>query len=192
MGRLFESVMIVAALLVDLLLGNYGFTPYLVLFVLFHASECVSVRFAVIMALLTGLVIDTVYCRGISGTPLLLTVALISGRMVLFRREGESTGEVAKVFVPGALMGLLLAAGEMTAVLRSASGWSLAGELCRLVSGAVFGALELAAVLVIMDFLSGFLGLPRFFRTAKSRLNVHAPRRRRRRVRAGSMVRRSR
>ena len=63
MSRFIEIVALAAALLADLLFGNYGCTPYLTVFVVFHASECVSVRFAAVLALLAGTAFDLAYGR---------------------------------------------------------------------------------------------------------------------------------
>ena len=87
MGAVIELVMLFAALLTDVLLGNYGFAPCLTMFVLFHSSRCVSLRFATIGSLILGTLIDLWYDRAASGTPLWYVLALYAGQAALFRRD---------------------------------------------------------------------------------------------------------
>lgn len=179
-----------AALLADLLLGNYGCTPYLTVFAIFHASECVSARFAAVLTLIAGTVLDLAYGRTGAVTPLAMTAALFAGRMV-FSATGGSVRDrkFSDVLLPGAVMGVVMSLGEIT-VSRIGGSWFDA--LCTVLSGALFGLLECAAVLAVLDAMTGFLGLRGFLYAAPGVTDRRLPRRRPRRVRAANMVRRRR
>ena len=190
MSGFIEIVMAAAALLTDLLLGNYGCTPYLTVFVIFHASECVSLRFAVVLALLTGTVFDLAYSRYWMVTPLLMTAALFAGHLVFSTTGGsERDRSFSDVLFPGAVMGVVMSLGELL-VIRGGDSWLEA--LCGVLSGALFGLLECAAVLAVLDAVAGFLGLRGFMHSAPGQRDRRLPRRRPRRVRAVNMVRRKR
>jgi len=190
MNGFIAVVMTVAALLADLLLGNYGCTPCLTVFVLFHTSECVSVRFAAVLALLSGTALDLAYGRPGAVTPLSMTAALFAGRLV-FGATGGSVRDrkFVDVLLPGAAMGVVMSLGEIM-VIRSGGSWFDA--LCTVLSGALFGLLECAAVLALLDAVTGFLGLRGLLSAAPGAADRRLPRRRQRRVRAANMVRRRR
>ena len=185
-----EIFMVVSALLGDLLLGNYGCTPCLTIFVIFHASECVSVHFAAVLALLAGTAVDLVYCRHGAVTAPLMTAALFAGRLV-FGATGRAEGDrsIADVLLPGAVMGVIMSLGE---ILVRSGGASWLDASCTILSGALFGALECAAVLALLDAVSGFLGVRGFMRPEPGRVDRSLPRRRTARVRAVNMGRRRR
>ena len=190
MSCFIETVMAVAALLADLLLGNYGCTPYLTVFVIFHASECVSVRFAAVLALLAGTAFDLAYCRSGAATALLMTAALFAGRLVFSATCGASRDrKFTDVLLPGAVIGVAMSLGE---IMVSRGGISWLDALCTILSGALFGSFECAAVLAILDAVAGFLGLRGFLFAAPERRDRQLPRRRPHRVRAVNLVRRRR
>ena len=188
MSGFVEIVMLLAALLADLLLGNYGCTPFLTVFVVFHASECVSVRFAAALALAAGVGADLLYCRSAAVMPLLMTAALFSGRIALGVVRSEGRGVFGLLF-PGAVMGFVMSFGEI--LVRSFE-FSWFDALCTVVSGAFFGALECVVMLSLLDAVAGALGLPRFTPLPGSGSSRELPRRRTHRVRAASMIRRRR
>lgn len=190
MNRFIEIFMVAAALLADLLLGNYGCTPCLTIFVIFHASESVSVRFAAVLALLIGTAVDLIYCRHSAVTPLLMTAALFSGRLVFGTAGGaERDRGIVDALLPGAVMGVVMSLGE---ILMQSGGRSWLDGLCAIISGALFGALECAAVLALLDAVSGFLGLRMVIRHDPKRRGRSLPRRQPRRVRAANITRRRR
>ena len=179
-----ECVMLFAALLADFLLGNFGFAPCLTVFVLFHASRSVSLRFATVGALVLGTLIDLVYCRESSGTPLWYVLALYAGQAALFRREADGSGRVLRIFLPGAAVG-----GVMTLrwilFAEDRSGLGYFGMALDLISGAAAGALKLALVVMVGDFVCNYLGARGFFPSGKDGVAGSARGRRRfRRVRA--------
>lgn len=189
-----ETFAVAAALLADLLLGNYGFTPCLALFVLFHASVCVSLRFGIVEALIAGVVTDLLYSRASAWTPVLFTAALLAGRAALFRRDGEKSRGVLSALLPGAAIGAVMALGELPPTLNGIGNGGWFDVTCRLSSGVSSGALSAVLVLTVMDALNRFLGLPGFFRPAGPGLDFSSDGRKRRvrRVRAANMVRRNR
>ena len=190
MSRFIETVMAATALLTDLLLGNYGCTPYLTIFVIFHASECVSLRFATVLALLAGTAFDLAYGRSWAVTPLLMTAALYSGHLVFAAAAGPVRDrKLADVLLPGAVMGVVMSLGEIV-VSRGGSSWLDA--ICAVLSGALSGVLECVAVLALLDAVAGFLGLRSFLSPEPGRRDRQLPRRRTRRVRAVNIVRRKR
>lgn len=186
MGYAVEVFAVVAALLADLLLGNYGCTPCLTVFVLFHASQCVSERFAAVLALLAGVTVDLLYCRHSAWTPVLFVAALFAGRAALLRRENGRNA--VSMLLSGAVMGTVLALGEM--ISAGISGWN--ESLCRLSSGLLFGALGALLMLTALDLLRGYLGLANSSRPVKSQLSSEGQKRRVRQVRAANMGRRGR
>ena len=190
MSGFIEIVAGVAALLADLLLGNYGCTPYLTIFVIFHASECVSVRFAAVLALLAGMAFDLVYCRSGMATALLMTAALFAGRTVFSATAGaDRDRSFVSVLLPGAAMGVVMSLGE---IMVSRGGGSWPDALCAVLSGALSGLLECVAVLAILDAVSGFLGLRGVLRPVPGQTERRLPRRRTHRVRATNVMRRRR
>ena len=103
-----ELVMLFAALLTDVLLGNYGFSPCLSMFVLFHSSRCVSLRFATVGALVLGTLIDLCYNRAAAGTAFWYVFALYAGQAALFscqvgQWKGKVTAVVGDRYPPGPL-----------------------------------------------------------------------------------------
>ena len=162
MGVVIELVMLFAALLTDVLLGNYGFSPCLSVFVLFHSSRCVSLRFATVGSLVIGTLIDLLYDRAASGTPLWYVLALYAGQAALFRRDNDGTGRVMRVVLPGTAVGAVLTLRWM---LNGGPDpewkyWSIAFDRA---SGAAAGVLKLALVVLVTDFLCGYLGVRGFF-----------------------------
>lgn len=162
MGAVIELVMLFAALLTDVLLGNYGFAPCLTMFVLFHSSRCVSLRFATIGSLILGTLIDLWYDRAASGTPLWYVLALYAGQAALFRRDDDGTGRVMRVVLPGAAVGAVLTLRWMlnAGLDPEWKYWSIAFDL---LSGAAAGVLKLALVVLVTDFICGYLGVRGFF-----------------------------
>lgn len=192
MGAAVECVMLFAALLTDLLLGNFGFAPCFTIFVLFHSSRCVSLRFATVGALVLGTLIDLVYCRETSGTPLWFVLALYAGHGALFRREDDGSGPAKRIVLAGAAVG-----GVMT--LR----WVLAAEYepglgylwtaVDLVFGAAAGVLKLLVVVLAEDFVCKYLGVRGFFPQERGSADAAGRGRRRfRRVRAEKVAGRNR
>ena len=178
-----ECVMLFAALLADLLLGNYGFVPNFTMFVLFHSSRSVSLRFATVGALVIGTFIDLVYCRPFLVTPLWYVLALYAGHAALFRRENDGSGKVLRISLAGATVGVVLTLRWVIAS-GAGNGWGYLGAAIDLVFGAA-GILKLGLVTLVVDFICGYLGVGGFF---KSDSTVAGPsdngRRRYRRVRA--------
>ena len=187
MGVVIECVMLFAALLADLLLGNYGFTPNLTMFVLFHSSRCVSLRFATVGALLLGTLIDLVYCRASLSTPMWYVLALYAGNAALFRRESDGSGRFLRISLAGAAVGGVL---TLRWILRSGiePGWGYFGAAVDLGSGAAAGILKFASVVLVEDFICAYLGVGGFFKDDSA---VAGPssggRRRLRQVRAEKM-----
>ena len=178
-----ELVMLFAALLTDVLLGNYGFSPCLSMFVLFHSSRCVSLRFATVGALVLGTLIDLWYNRAAAGTAFWYVFALYAGQATLFRRDGEDVGRVTRVVLPGAAIGAVL---TLRWLLCSGSdfAWKHWGFAFDLVSGAAAGVLKLALVVLLTDFICDYLGVRGFFAREKELPGVAGGRRRLRQVRA--------
>ena len=183
MGAVIEFVMLFAALLADLLLGNYGFTPNLTMFVLFHSSRCVSLRFAAAGALVCGTLIDLLYCRPTSSTALWYVLALCAGNAALFRRDGDGSGRFPRIALGGAAVGGVL---TLRWIFRSGigSGWEYFGAAVDLVSGAAAGILKLALVVLVEDFVCGYLGVRGFFGNDRAAASPGGRRRRPRQVRA--------
>jgi cell shape-determining protein MreD len=162
MGVAIECVMLFAALLADFLLGNFGFVPCFTVFVLFHSSRCVSLRFATVGALVLGTLIDLAYCRETSGTPLWFVLALYAGHAALFRRESDGSGHAYRIALAGAAVGGVLTLYWIVCTGRE-PGWGYLGMLVDLVFGALIGVVKLALVVVVGDFVCGFLGVRGFF-----------------------------
>ena len=157
---------------------------------IFHASECVSEGFAAVLALLAGTAFDIAYGRSGMVTPLVMTAAFFAGRLVFGATGGTSRDrDLSDVLLPGAVMGVVMSLGEIM-VVRGGDSWLYA--LCTILSGALFGLLECAAAVAILDAVAGFLGVRGFLLSAPGRRDRQLPRRRPRRVRAVSMVRRKR
>lgn len=192
MGYCIGIFTVAAALLADLLLGNYGFTPCLTVFALFHASLCTTLRFGVVSALVAGLAVDLLYCRETAWTPVLFAAVLLAGRAALFSRDDEASRSVIDMLLSGAIMGVLLTLGESIPATHATGG--LADAVCRLLSGIFSGALAAVLVAMLSDGLCRFLGAPGIFRTAGAGrdFNSDGRKRRVRRVRAANMVRRDR
>lgn len=184
MAVLIECVMLFAALLADVLLGNFGFAPCLTVFVLFHASRSVSLRFATVGALLLGTLIDLLYCRESSGTPLWYVLALYAGQAALFRREDGGTGRALRIFFSGAAIGGVLTLRWILFSEDGSGSWYF-GMALDLISGAAAGVLKLALVVLIGDFVCNYLGVRGFFPRERDGVGSSAKGRRRfRRVRA--------
>jgi len=182
MGVVIECLMLFAALLADMLLGNYGFVPCLTVFVLFRASQCVSLRFAVAAALVLGTFIDLAYCRTAPWTPLWYVLALYAGLAAVFRRGHEGGERFLRIVYAGAAIG-----GVMTLRWILDSGgdpeWGYFGMACDMVSGVGAGVLKLFMVVLIGDFLCGCVGANEFFKRGR-KSSGGGGRRRLRRVRA--------
>jgi len=181
MGVVIEFVMLFAALLTDVLLGNYGFSPCLSMFVLFHSSRCVSLRFATVGALVLGTLIDLWYNRAAAGTALWYVLALYAGQAALFRRDDDGAGRVTRVVLPGAAVGLVL---TLRWLFCSGAGFAYWGIAFDLVSGAAAGVLKLTLVVLVTDFICDYLGVRGFFAREKELPGVANGRRRLRQVRA--------
>ena len=163
MGVVIECVMLFAALLADLLLGNYGFTPCLTMYVLFHSSRCVSLRFAAVGALVLGTLIDLLYCRASLSTALWYILALCAGHAALFRRESDGSGRLLRISLAGAAIGGVLALRWiLSAAIISREGYFEAA--IDLVCGAAAGILKLALVVMAEDFICVYLGVGGFFK----------------------------
>ena len=185
MGVVIECLMLFAALLADLLLGNCGFMPCLAMFVLFHASQCVSPRFAAVAALAVGTFIDLAYCRESLWTPLWYILALYAGQAAIFRREDDDTGHFLRIVFAGAAVGgvpslrrVLIAGGDAE--------WGYAGMACDIIAGAAVGVLKLFLVVMTGDLICSYLGVREFSpRNRKASYSASGGGRRRfRRVRA--------
>lgn len=163
MGVVIECVMLFAALLTDLWLGNYGFMPCFTMFVLFHSSRCVSLRFATVGALVLGTFTDLVYCRPFLVTPLWYILALYAGHAALFRRENDGSGKVLRVSLAGAAVGFVLTLRWILSV-GIEPGWGYLGAAVDLVFGTAAGILKLGLVILVEDFVCGYLGVGGFFR----------------------------
>ena len=187
MGVLIECVMLFAALLADLLLGNYGFAPSLTMYVLFHSTRCVSLRFATVAGLVLGTLIDFLYCREASGTPLWYMLALYSGELALAGCEKDDSGRVWRVVLPGAAIGGVLTLRWLI-VAESDYGWLHLGALLDLVSGTAGGILKLVMVVLLEDSLCGYLGIKGFFPRKSNAPGARRPNRRVRRVRAEKVM----
>ena len=184
MGVVIESVMLFAALLTDLLLGNYGFVPCFTMFVLFHSSRSVSLRFATVGALVLGTFTDLVYCRPSLVTPLWYILALYAGHAALFRRESDGSGRILRVTLAGATIGFVLTLRWVIA-LGIGSGWSCVGAAVDIVFGTAAGVFKLGLVILVEDFICGYLGVGGFFKNDSSVAGRSGDGRRRlRRVRA--------
>ena len=184
MGAVIELVMLLAALLTDVLFGNYGFSPCFAMFVLFHSSRCVSLRFATVGTLMLGTVVDLAYDRAASGTPLWYVLALYAGQAALFRRDDDGTGRVVRVVLPGAAIGAVL---TLRWVLNAGldPDWKYWGVALDLATGAAAGVIKLALVVLVTDFICGYLGVRGFFAREREVPGVsEGGRRRLRRVRA--------
>ncbi|MBQ6353319.1 MAG: hypothetical protein IJJ28_08635 [Lentisphaeria bacterium] len=188
MNTLIASVMLFAALLADLWLGNYGLTPFLAVYVLFHASRSVSLTYATAAALLLGIVVDLVYCRGSSGSPLAFMLALYAGRLALFRRAGTGAERWLQVILAGGALGMVLTLYRMLAA-GGAQAWTRFGAALDLSLGVASGVLKLALTVLLLDFCCGYLGLPGFFPPElRNGKNSNAGRSRRRRVLAANVA----
>lgn len=185
MGVVIECLMLFAALLTDFLLGNYGFMPCLAMFVLFHASQCVSLRFATVAALVVGTLIDLVYCRASLWTPLWYILALYAGQAAIFRREDEDTGHFLRIVFAGAAVGGVLSLRRVVIAWGSVE-WGVVGMACDIVAGAAIGVLKLFLVVMIGDLICSYLGVREFFPRGRkaSYSSSGGGRRRFRRVRA--------
>ena len=182
MGVLIECVMLFAALLADVLLGNFGFAPCLTVFVLLHASRSVSLRFATVAALALGTLTDLLYCRESSGTPLWHVLALYAGQAAMFRREDDGSGRALRICFAGAAVGGVL---TLRWILFAGDGSGYFGMALDLVSGAAAGVLKLALVVLLGDFVCNYLGVRGFFPRERDGVGNSAKGRRRfRRVRA--------
>ena len=187
MGVLIECVMLFAALLADLLLGNYGFAPCLTMFVIFHSSRCVSLRFATVAGLAVGTLIDLVYCREVSGTPLWYMIALYSGELALTGRGNSASDRVLRVVLPGAAIGGVLTLRWLI-VAESDRGWLRLGAALDLVVGVAGGILKLALVVLAADALCAYLGVRGFLPRESGNAGPRRSNRRVRRVRAEKVM----
>jgi len=185
MGVVIECLMLFAALLADLLLGNCGFMPCLAMFVLFHASQCVSLRFATVAALTVGTLIDLAYCRESLWTPFWYIMALYAGQAAIFRRGNDETGRFLRIVFAGAAVGGVL---SLRRVLIGGSdvGWGYAGMACDIIAGAAVGVLKMFLVVMAGDLICSYLGVREFFPRGRkaSYSDSGGGRRRFRRVRA--------
>lgn len=184
-----EGVMLFAALLADLWLGNYGFVPCLAIYVLFHASRSVSMRFAVVAALFIGMATDIVYCRPGSVSPLWFTAALYAGSLGGYGEEGdEGSGRVFRVIFSGGLIGIVLTISRMVVGAAPAS---VSGAAVDLLIGALAGVLKLVLTVLLLDLVCSYLGVRGFFPPEGSG-RPGASLRRRRRVRTIKVTERGR
>ena len=158
-----EGVMLFAALLADFWLGCYGFVPCFAIYVLFHASRSVSLRFATVAALLVGMVTDLVYCRGGAVSPLWFTLALYAGSVLTIYRQ-----------------------------VVGVSPASISGAAADLAVGALAGILKLALTVLLIDLVCAYLGVRGFFPPESGSRAGRTLRRRRRRVRAVNVAGRER
>jgi len=184
MGVVMECLMIFAALLTDILLGNYGFVPCLTVFVLFRATQCVSVSFAVSAALVVGTFVDLAYCRTSLWTPLWYVLALYAGLAAVFRRGNEGPERFLRIVFAGAAVGGVLTLRWMLNSGGDAD-WGYFGMACDLVSGVGAGVLKLFVVVLVGDLICGWIGVREFFpRSRRNGGSSGGGRRRLRRVRA--------
>ena len=186
MGVLVEFVMLFAALVIELLLGSFGFVPCLTMFVIFHSSRCVSLRFATVAGLAVGVLIDLVYCRDASGTPLWYMIALYSGELVLIRCEKDGASRPLRVVLPGAAIGGVLTLRWLIAARDPGAGYAMMA--LDLVSGMAGGILKLALTVLIADPLCGYLGARGYLPPLGVPAGSGKPNRRVRRVRAEKVM----
>lgn len=189
MRAVVETAMLFAALLADVLLGNRGFSPCLTMFVLFHASRCVSLRFATVGALFLGVVIDALYCRTALRTPLWYVLALYAGQAVSFRLDDDGLGRALQIVQPGAAIGGVLALRQLSDAWPElgAGYWSIAFEL---LFGVVSGVLKLTLAVLATDIVCERLGVRGYFPREREGGDVseRGGRRRIRRVRAEKVM----
>ena len=184
-----EGVMLFAALLADFWLGCYGFVPCFAIYVLFHASRSVSLRFATVAALLIGMATDLVYCRGGAVSPLWFTLALYAGCLGGYGRDDEGFGRVWQVIFSGALIGFVLTIYRQVVGVSPAS---ISGAAADLAVGALAGILKLALTVLLLDLVCAYLGVRGFFPPESGSRAGRSLRRRRRRVRAVNVAGRER
>ena len=162
MAAVVECVMLFFALLGDLWLGNYGFSPCFAVFVLLHASRTLSLRFAVPAALVAGTVTDLLYDRPGAVTPLWYVLALYAGHAAMFRRENDASGRAVQLILAGAAVGAVTTLRWMwSAGIDRAWGWI--GMAFDLFAGALGGVLKLALTVLILDFFCAYMGAGGFF-----------------------------
>ena len=186
MSCLLASVMLFAALLADLWVGNYGLTPCLTVYVLFHSSRSVSLGYATVAGLFIGGAIDLIYCRWSSGTPFMVMLSLYAGQLALFRRDESGEARWLSVVAAGAAIGAVLTLYSL-ATGNFGTSWSGPLVALDLVFGILGGILKLALAVLLLDFLYGYLGLPGFFPPERASGKKSAARSRRR-VRAGNVA----
>ena len=188
MRYLIASVVLFAALLADLWLGNYGLVSCFAVYVLFYSSRSVSLVYATVAGLILGFAADLIYCRLSSGTPLMIILALYAGRLALFRRDETDAGRWIGVALAGGAIGTVL---TLFRLFSGGSGavWSGIGAALDIALGILGGMLKLAFTVLLLDFLSTYLGLPGFFppERANGKRSV-AARSRRRRVLAANVA----
>lgn len=188
MKYLIAGVMLFAALLADLWLGNYGLVPCFAVYVLFHSSRSVSLVYATVAGLILGCAEDLIYCRPSSGTPLMIMLALYAGRLALFQRDETGAGRWLGVVFSGGAIGLVL---TLYHLFGGGSGavWSGIGAAFDLVLGVLSGILKLFFTVLLLDFICTYLGLPGFFppESVNGKRSVVA-RSRRRRVLAANVA----
>lgn len=162
MKYLIAGVMLFAALLADIWMGNYGLVPCFAVYVLFYSSRSVSLVYATVAGLILGCAEDLIYCRLSSGTPLMIVLALCAGRLALLRRDETGTGRWLGVVFAGGAIGLAL---TLYHLFRGGAGaeWSGIGMALDLVLGVLSGILKLFLIVLLSDFLCTYLGLPGFF-----------------------------
>ncbi len=188
MRYLIASVVLFAALLADLWLGNYGLVPCFAVYVLFHSSRSVSLVYATVAGLILGCAEDLIYCRASSGTPLMIMLALYAGRLALFRRDETGVGRWIGVALAGGAIGMVLTLYQLFSGGSDAV-WSGIGAALDIVQGILSGVLKLSFTVLLLDFLCTYLGLPGFF--PPERVNGKrsgAARSRRRRVLAANVA----
>ena len=162
MSYLIASVMIFAALLADLWLGNYGLAPCFAVYVLFHSSRSVSLLYATVAGLMLGCAEDLIYCRLSSGTPLMIMLALYAGRLALFRRDETGAGRWLGVVLAGGAIGMVLTLCHMLGGGSGAESSGI-GTALDIALGISSGILKLFIIVLLLDALCTSLGLPGFF-----------------------------
>lgn len=162
MVAVIECVMLFFALLGEVWLGSYGFAPCFTVFVLFHASRTLSLRFAVPAALVVGTVTDLLYGRPEAVTPFWYVLALYAGHAAMFRRENDASGRALQIALAGAAVGAVTTLRWMWSAgyVRS---WGWIGVALDLFAGAFGGVLKLALTVLILDFLCTYMGAGGFF-----------------------------
>lgn len=167
MKAFFEITVIGFALLLELIIGNMGFSARLTAYVLFYIASADSPRNALIGAVAAGAVSDLLLHRPVLLTPFLLIFSLAAGWCL--RRK--HTNHLLETALPGMAIGIANTLGDALFLLWTDRSIHSSGTLLwQLLFHGAAGLLVFPGIVYLLDSISGALDLPRCLDNSRTSL----------------------